>query len=83
MNWARLFGHLGRCYRNHKAVRIGLNRPAGVISWFGTLMLNFFGRFRLLVNPICACLGHFSMTVIAKERCERQLVSDPLQLKKS
>jgi hypothetical protein len=41
MNWARLFGHLGRCYRNHKAVRIGLNRPAGAISWFDTLMPNF------------------------------------------
>jgi hypothetical protein len=28
-------------------------------------------RFRLLVNPICACLGHFSMTVPAKDRRNR------------
>jgi hypothetical protein len=32
MNCAGLFGHLGRCYRNHKAVRIRLNRAAGVLS---------------------------------------------------
>jgi hypothetical protein len=31
MNWARVFGRLGHCYHNHKAVRTGLNRPAGVI----------------------------------------------------
>jgi hypothetical protein len=44
MNCARLVGHLGRCYRNHKAVQIGLNRAAGVVSWFDTLVPNFFRK---------------------------------------
>jgi hypothetical protein len=44
MNQPGLFGHLGRRYRNHKAVQIGQNRAAGVISWFDTLMPNFFRK---------------------------------------
>jgi hypothetical protein len=44
MNWARLFGHLRHRYRNHKSVRQGLNRAAGVVSWFDTLMPNFFRK---------------------------------------